>query len=205
LKISKVWASDFGNGSGRGSFMNWHFIRRAKELYSWYSFAVGVGALLVAGVSLAVGGAVWLATAGIPLPLVVMAGFCTLVGAVYLAMAPLVYRVLRQTPIVTKPGEDQRPNYAAVRLQHQYSLDHACRLWVDLDPGAGTTYDSQAWYRTFVSAIQHGKLKFVPDERRPELIALQRQNPGRDTKVTREEFKRFAGSIGQDPTFLRDK
>jgi hypothetical protein len=43
---------------------NWRFIRRAKELYSWYSFAVGVGTLLVTGVGLAVGGAVWLATAG---------------------------------------------------------------------------------------------------------------------------------------------
>jgi hypothetical protein len=70
--------------------MNWHFIRKAKELYSWYSFAVGVYVLLVAGIGLAVGGAVWLATGGTPLPLVVMAGFCTLVGAVYLAMAPLV-------------------------------------------------------------------------------------------------------------------
>jgi hypothetical protein len=180
----------------------WRFVRRAKELYSWYSFTVGVGALLVGGVSLAVAGAVWLATAGIPLPLVVMAGFCTLVGAVYLAMAPLEYRALRQTPIVTKPEDDQRPNYAAVRLQHQYSLDHACRLWVDLDPGAGTTYDSQAWYRAFVSAIQQGKLKFVPTH--PQRITLEQQNPGRDTKVTREEFKRYAASIGQDPLFLRD-
>jgi hypothetical protein len=129
---------------------NWRFIRRAKELYSWYSFAVGVGTLLVTGVGLAVGGAVWLATAGIPLPLALMAGYCTLVGAVYLAMAPLVYRVLRQTPFVTKPGEDNRPNYAAVRLQHQYSLGPASRLWVDLDPRAFATYDSQAWYETFV-------------------------------------------------------
>jgi hypothetical protein len=183
---------------------NWRFIRRAKELYSWYSFAVGVGTLLVTGVGLAVGGAVWLVTAGIPLPLALMAGYCTLVGAVYLAMAPLAYRVLRQTPTVTKPGEDQRPNYAAVRLQHQYSLDHACRLWVDLDPGAGTTYDSQAWYRTFISAIQQGKLKFVPEDRRSERIALERQNPTRNTKVTREEFKRYAASIGEDPAFLRD-
>jgi hypothetical protein len=182
----------------------WRFIRKAKEFYGWYRFAVGVGALLATGVGLAVGGAVWLATGGTPLPLVVMAGFCTLVGAVYLAMAPLVYRALRQMPIVTKPGEDQRPNYAAVRLQHQFSLDHASRLWVDLDARAGATYDSQAWYGAFVSAIQQGKLKFVPEHRQSERIASERQNPGGDTKVTREEFKRYAASIGQDPLFLRD-
>jgi hypothetical protein len=186
--------------------MNLRFIRRAKELYSWYSFAVGVYVLLFAGVSLAVGGAVWLATGGTPLPLVVMAGFCTLVGAVYLAMAPLVYRVLRQTPTVTKPGEDQRPNYAAVRLQHQYSLDHASRLWVDLDARAGATYDSQAWYGTFISAIQQGKLKFQPKfPRHSDKIADEKQHPDLNTTVTREEFKRYAASIGEDPLFLRDR
>jgi hypothetical protein len=184
---------------------NWRFVRRAKELYSWYSFVVGVGALLVTGVGLAVGGAVWLVTAGIPLPLALMAGYCTLVGAVYLAMAPFVYRVLRQTPIVTKPGEDNRPNYAAVRLQHQYSLGPASRLWVDLDPGAYATYDSQAWYETFVSAIQQGKLKFQPKfPRISDKIAYEKQHPDLDTTVTREEFKRYAASIGEDPVFLRD-
>src|SRR5260370_37366932 len=75
---------------------NWRFIRRAKELYSWYSFAVGVGTLLVTGVGLAVGGAVWLATARIPLPLALMAGHFTPVGVVYLAMATLLICVLRQ-------------------------------------------------------------------------------------------------------------
>jgi hypothetical protein len=142
---------------------------------------------------------------GIPLPLALMAGYCTLVGAVYLAMAPLAYRVLRQTPFVTKPGEDNRPNYAAVRLQHQYSLGPASRLWVDLDPRAFATYDSQAWYETFVSAIQQGKLKFQPKfARYSDKIAYEKQHPDLNTTVTREEFKRYAASIGEDPAFLRD-
>jgi hypothetical protein len=188
----------------------WRLIRKAKELYSWYSFAAGIITLLVTGLGLAVGGAAWLVAAGIPLPLAILAGYCTLVAAVYLAMAPMAYRALRQMPII-KPARNDRPNYAAVRLQHQYSLAAASRLWVDLDPKAVATYDSQAWYETFVSAIQGGKLKFKPKKADPSdpisyerRIAYEQQYPDLNTTVTREEFKRYAASINQDPAFLRD-
>jgi hypothetical protein len=72
----------------------WRLIKRAKELYSWYSFTVFVSALLITGVGFAVGGAAWLVKSGIPLPLALMAGFCTLVAAIYLAMAPMAYLAL---------------------------------------------------------------------------------------------------------------
>jgi hypothetical protein len=52
-------------------------IQRAKELRSWYSFIAGVSTLAITGVGLAVGGAAWLVKSGIPLPLALMAGYCT--------------------------------------------------------------------------------------------------------------------------------
>jgi|SRR6478609_456153 len=76
----------------------WQLVRRAKEFWSWYSFAVGTLGLAVTGVGIAVGGAVWLLKSGVPLPIAIMAGYCTLVGAVYLTMAPLAYRALKQEP-----------------------------------------------------------------------------------------------------------
>jgi hypothetical protein len=189
----------------------WRLIRKAKELYSWYSFATGIITLSATGFGLAVGGAVWLVTAGIPLPLAIMAGFCTLVAAIYLAMAPMAYRALRQMPTIN-PARNDSPNYAAVRLQHEYTLAAASQLWVDRDPNASATYDSQAWYKTFVSAIQRGKLKFKPKKADPSdhpssyerRIAYEQQYPDRKTTVTREEFKRYAASINQAPAFLRD-
>jgi hypothetical protein len=86
----------------------WAVIRRAKELWSWYSFIVGVSTLAITGVGLAVGGTVWLVKSGIPLPLALMAGYCTFVGAAYLAMAPLAYRALSQN-LVAKPRKPVPP------------------------------------------------------------------------------------------------
>jgi hypothetical protein len=182
---------------------SWRFIRKAKDLYSWYSFAAGVSALLVAGIGLAIGGAVWLVAAGIQLPLALMAGFCTLVGAVYLAMAPFAYRALFQVAAIPK-RERKKPNYVAIRLQHKYTLGPASRL--ELDPNTHGTHESQAWYETFVSAIQQGKLRFLPKKPHDRsMIEHEKINPSWDTTITREEFKRYAASINENPPFLRDK
>lgn len=190
---------------GMASF--WGLIRKAKELYSWYSFVVGVGFLMVTGVGLAIGAPVWLVKIGIPLPIAAVAGYCTFVGAVYLAMAPLANRALVRIANTTpsaKPKEDRRPNYPAVRLQHRYALGPVSRLWVDLDPRANATYDSQAWYETLVSAIQQKKLGFAPRHREQRMIDLEREKPDYNTIVARDELKRYASSIGEDPPFLRD-
>jgi hypothetical protein len=181
-------------------------IRRAKELWSWYSFTVGVGALAVAGATTAIGGAVWLIRAGIPLPLALMAGFCTLVGAVYLAMAPMAYRFLSQKAQSERPVRaPTRLNLTAIRLQHQYTILAASRLWVGIDPNKVSTPDSVAWFDAIVSAIQQDKLtiqsRWGSDE---HMKAIERSDPMTTTVVNRDDLKKFATSIGQDPEFLRD-
>ena len=101
---------------------------------------------------------------------------------------------------------NKKPNYAAVRRQHQYAVGAASRLWVDRDPNIRGTPDSQAWYETFVSAIQRGELRFQPRwPRDAGLIRHEQQTPAFNTMVTREEFKRYAAAIGEDPPFLRDE
>ena len=186
----------------------WNWVRRAKELYGWYRFIAAVVFALIAGIGLAVGGGVWLVLhSGIPIPLIMMAAFCTIVGTVYLAMAPLAYRALAQ-----QVSAEQAPvtrsakspiNYTAIRLQHQYLLAPVSRLWVGLPPSASAaTHESTAWYDTLVSAIQQGKLKFIP--KKPGLANYEQQNPDYNTKLSRVELKRYAASIGQDPEFLRD-
>jgi len=183
-------------------------LRRLKEFYSWYSFAVGVSALFVTGFGLAVGGAVWLIRAGIPIPLALMAGYCTLVGAVYLAMAPVAFRALRQT-VSSRPAQKTvaapKINYTAIRLQHQYTLLAASQLCVGLSPTSSTTnHDSNSWCETFSSAVQQGKLRFEPRWTESDMIKYERANPSVETIVRRDELKRYAASIGQDPIFLRD-
>jgi hypothetical protein len=56
------------------------------------------GALGFTGLIGSTGGALWAIVLGVPTPIALMVGYCTLVGAVYLAMAPLAYRALAQSP-----------------------------------------------------------------------------------------------------------
>jgi hypothetical protein len=140
----------------------WRFIRKAKELYSWYGFAAGVTALL----------------------------------------APIAYRALIQASLRRKSSP---PDYTAIRLQHQYQLGPISRMWCDLNPSAPATNDSKASYNTLVCAIQQKKLRFQP--RKPDdrwMVEYEERSPDWNTIVTREELKRFAASIGEDPPFLRD-
>ena len=95
---SHPWVQNGSKMAESGTTRFWRFTRKLKELYSWYSFVVGVGALLATGVGLAIGMPVWLVKNGIPLPLAIMAGFCTFVAAIYLAMAP---------PRVSSPRHDR--------------------------------------------------------------------------------------------------
>jgi hypothetical protein len=184
-------------------------IKKAKEFWSWYSFAAGVSALAITGAGFAVGGAVWLVHAGLPIPLALMAGYCTLVGAVYFAMAPLAYRALVAVQVKAPPKVAKNIlapiNLTPIRLQHQYELGAASRLWVGLSPNSSnSTQESSAWYETFVSAIQQNKLDISARHIERRLIEAEKSNPDWTTIVSRKEFQRYAASIGQDPPFLRD-
>jgi hypothetical protein len=168
------------------------FVRRAKELYSWYSFAVGTAALFVTGFGLAVGCAVWLIKIGIPLPLALMAGYCTLVGAVYLAMAPAVFRLVFNAPISKRiEQKNQLPNYEAWKHVGTMTLAQASHLWCDIDPDLPDTLDTSAWLKALAFAWRKG-----------DLIVAHRE--GTPAMVTRDALKLFAKKHGYDPRFLRD-
>jgi hypothetical protein len=182
----------------------WAWVKWAKDLHGWYRFIAAIGVLLIAGIGLAVGGTAWLILrSGIPLPLTLMAAYCTvvcaIVGATCLAMAPLAYRAFTQGAPARKRGAVI--DFGPFRLQHQYPLGPASRLWVGLNPSANATYESQAWYATLQSAIQQGRLHILPSKAYPD---LERKDPTWNTIVTRVELKRYAASIGEDPEFLRD-
>ncbi|MEA2914183.1 MAG: hypothetical protein QOJ15_6264 [Bradyrhizobium sp.] len=89
--------------------------------------------LAATGVLGGIGGAMWAVLTGVPLPIAIMAGYCTVVGAVYLAIAPLAYRVLSQIPkrAVSKKAP-LVPNYTAWRRLDVYEVQDAAKLWVDI-------------------------------------------------------------------------
>jgi hypothetical protein len=77
--------------------MNFDFLKKIKAGWGWARFIWGVlGALGatagITGVAVAVGGAIWAIILGVPIPVAIMAGFCSFVGTVYLTLMPWAWR-----------------------------------------------------------------------------------------------------------------
>jgi hypothetical protein len=186
------------------------WLERFRDAFNWgWLLYRVIWVLVVTGIGSAIGGTIWGVMIGVPGPILLMAGYCTLVGAVYLAMAPLAYRVLSQSPANTLaakgPKRPEPPNYPAVRLMHQYSLEAAGKLWADVDQNAQGTYDSESWYQVLKGAVQRSELPFEMAEPRPRgTVSREPGKIGYSTIVTRKNLQKFASSINQDPIFLRD-
>jgi hypothetical protein len=182
-------------------------LKRIKEFWGWLGFAWQVAGFLgLSGLAISIGGSVWAMILGWPGPFILMAAFCTFACAVWLALAPIAYATLapRTSSPTVKGKPPPKPNYTAIRLQHQYDLGAASRLWVGLPPNPNfSNLESESWYQTFISAIQQGNLKFIP--RRPSYQNEEKRDPDYRTLVSRDEGKIYAASIGQDPEFLCDK
>jgi hypothetical protein len=147
-------------------------------------------ASLVSGLAISVGGVVWAVITGIPIPIAIMAGYCTFVGAVYLTMAPAAFRLLAKNPTTGAAHKDEPPNYEAWKHVDKFTLPTAAHLWCDIDPDAGDTYDTRAWARAFASAVQRGELKTI--------------SVSGGIVVTRAALKDFAKLHKYDKRFLRD-
>jgi hypothetical protein len=185
----------------------WAWLGRIKDTWSWGRFAWQLaGALGITGLVSSVGGAVWAMVLGVPLPIALMVGYCTLVGAVYLAMAPLAYRALAQSPANAPNDENKKvvPNYAAWRHLETYEIRHAAKLWCGVDPAQESTLDTNAWTHAFIAAVKKGDLKLDYNSSDRTMQAHEELNPLSDAKITRASLQSFAKTKGYDPIFLRD-
>jgi hypothetical protein len=81
-----------------------------------------------------VGGTVSAVIQGVPLPIALMVGYCTLVGAVYLAMAPLAYRALANFPSNAMAAPKAKPDYKVWSHIQRLNISRAAYLWSGLDP-----------------------------------------------------------------------
>jgi hypothetical protein len=179
---------------------------RIKDTWSWGRFAWQLAAALgLTGFLSSVAGTALAMIQGVPTPIAMMVGYCTLVGAVYLAMAPLAYRALALTP-ANKIEKKKKiiPNYVAWRHLESYQIMDAAKLWCDVDPNAGTTTDTSAWMQAFIAAVKKGTLTLEYCSSEYSRQDRERHNPTSDSKITRESLQAFAKATGHDPIFLRD-
>jgi hypothetical protein len=178
---------------------------RIKDTWSWGRFAWQLAAALgLSGFLGSIAGTVLAMIQGVPTPIAMMVGYCTLVGAVYLAMAPLAYRVLAQTPANKIEKKKIIPNYVAWRHLESYPITDAAKLWCEVDPNALSTPDTAAWTQAFIAAAKKGDLTIEYYSSEYSRQEREKHNPSSDSKITRVSLQAFAKATGHAPIFLRD-
>jgi hypothetical protein len=169
----------------------WHVL-------GWFGLAA-----IVSGLAVSIGGAVWAVITGVPIPIAIMAAYCTFVAGVYLMMAPVAFRALGNTSSTNRSRKLGPPNYIAWRGVRTLTLLEASYLWAEVDPAAAIgTRDSHAWYRVLSDAITAGELNYVA---KITGDIREKRNPQPDTKIDRQESIAFAKKRGFSiPNFLHD-
>jgi hypothetical protein len=108
-------------------------IARLKALVDWAGTAFTLigwfsGTAWITGIGVAVGGAIWAIIIGVPEPIAIMAGYCTLAGGVVLSLSPLAYRAFSRmaaAPIPQASAVPQKPNAAVWQHVPKFTLYQA--------------------------------------------------------------------------------
>jgi hypothetical protein len=193
---------------------------KAKNTYGWVKFvadiisAIGGGGLITAAVGLMVTiiSIIGALLRALPWPFVLMAGFCTLVGVVYLAMASLAFKVLLAAKRASEEGtpgskpaqQPIAPHYDAWKHVDRFTIKDAAFLWNDLEPNVRANFSSKvsAWIEAFQNAVRRGEIKIVSRHSNPRLIESEKANADSATTITRQSLLSFANKNGHNPTFL---
>jgi hypothetical protein len=187
----------------------WRVIRWSKEAVEW---AVAIWHILgwlgfasiISGLAISVGGGVWAVIIGVPLPIAIMAGYCTFIGAVFLTMSPMAFRSLTNIRQAAPKTKIEPLTYEAWRHVDQFTISAAARLWSDIDPNEADTVKTAAWQNAFIAAIKKGEMGIVPKGFGHAAEEYECNHADWATNVTREELKKFAKKYGYAPRFLDD-
>jgi len=184
-------------------------LRQIRDAFNWGLFAYRLVVVLgLTGVASAIGGSVWAVIIGVPIPIALMAGYCTLVGAIYLAMAPLAYRALAHSmpagvpvPLVKTP-----PDYRTWSYIQFITVSQAAYLWSGQDPNSPSEApEINMWAQVMKDAIKRKELRVTlgdwADESDRKWAVL---TPKDETTILRRDLKTFAKSKGWEPDFLKD-
>jgi hypothetical protein len=179
-----------------------------KSLVDWAGTGwTVIGLLGLTAAITGIGGAIWAAIIGVPTPIAIMAGYCTIVGGVYLTVLPLAYRAFSR--IATSPAPHdaavpQKPSAATWQHVPQFTLYQAACLLAEVTPVLGRSLegDAEAWFVTLCAEIRSKKLPYIRSIHDHQYSFKDGYHPHRDTEISRAEFQRFAERHGIRPRFL---
>ena len=116
-------------------FADYTNARRVKAGFANIRSPLGLSVFVAvsSGVALAVYCTIWAIQEGVPHPLAIMVGYCTVASSACVCTALLAIQSLaaKKSSIVTNRG----PNYAAWKVVSKLSVSDASRLWCDIEPG----------------------------------------------------------------------
>jgi hypothetical protein len=166
-------------------------IRRAKIGFANLRSALGLPVLLAVscGVALAVFCTMWAIEEGVPQPLAIMLGYCTVASSAFVCLAPLVIQSLagkKGAAVAPKRG----PNYAAWEVVSKLSVSDASRLWCDIEPGCPASQESIAWGTAMLDAIKRGELPVSAKDGSSQASS----NPNWHTKITHARSAEVVGA-----------
>jgi hypothetical protein len=204
------------NGIGLKSPMLWKWLKKVKDVYSWYSFGSGIVKLLIltgifSGVGTFVVGIPAAIIKGVPWPITLLAGVSIVLAVVCLAATPLIIRLAIEAmrpvsePInAPQPIQPIRPNWDAWKHVEKFTLRQAACLIENVEP-ATDPQDPRidAWVNALCAAIRTEKLEFILNTKELNVYHLQsdwkstftrqqRQNPNWQTEITRATLSDFA-------------
>jgi hypothetical protein len=183
-------------------------LRSFKDVVDWAQALVavvgwlGVGSF-VTSFSLALGSAALAAVKGVALPIVIMAGFCAMVAAAYLALIPMLFRLGKATiPVIDTLSHE--PDWEAWSYIDLFTIRDAARLWCETDPTASQASPrARQWEKAMLDAIRRGHMKLQPIPGESDRDYQRRANQATSSdRVTRSDLRQFAVFTGKSPRFL---
>jgi len=184
-------------------FADYTNARRVETGFTNIRSAVGLSVFVAVscGVALAVYCTLWAIQEGVPQPLAIMVGYCTVASSAGVCAALLAIQGLaaKKISIVTNRG----PNYAAWKVVSKLSVSDASRLWCDIEPGCPASQESIAWGTAMLDAIKRGELPASAKEGASQAPSQEQSNPNWHTKIAREALRSWAQDLGHSPRFLQ--
>jgi hypothetical protein len=188
-------------------------VARVRSLVDWAGTIWSVigwlgGTAWITGVGIAVLGAIWAVVKGVPVPIAIMAGYCTFVGAVVLTLAPLAYRALSRIaafPVPHDAAAPQQPNAAVWQHVPNFNLYQAACLLAEVTPAYNSWKmegDAQAWFETLIAEIRAKEMTHIPTIYDKKHTLSDGYHPNQETTVSRAELQHFAQRHRIRPRFL---
>jgi hypothetical protein len=209
--------------------MLWKWLKKVKDVYSWYSFASGIAgltglSLILSPVIALVLGVVGAVIKGVPWPITVMAGFCTLVAVAYLIALPIfiksamqatqTIRTIQAQQLASDPNNTPqpiRPHWDALKHVEKFTVHQAACLLENLDPSTHPKDPKiSAWMDGLCAAIRTGQLAFIPEREmslqhasmREVSKKLQQQEANSQTEIPKAALMDFAKRNDRDLKYL---